>query len=453
MTEEREQAVDGLTVRKSIDSEGFPVPAVTFEINSEREDAVVVRIVDHIPESFPMEKVGFHPEYESGSWTAYPDQRVEFEHRLDPGESVTTVYGVRLKDPEETDQFMSDPDVEALSPASADASEHEEGLGDSTMADIAPPERTGVVRDVIEGERDTVPGLEDGEDRPADILEELGDPIEEDPAADEDPTTEAAPDDPGADGVGTGDPLADVEGEATANGEPVEAEQGTGPAGDAADPVDDPAREGGPDDAPAGATPAASPGNVAVALAEEIESGQIDEETLATLGDAFGGVPNSVDTRISHVQSRVSDIEAYADAIEEFIDENGTARELLDQLEAETERLDARTERLEAELADDLDQRLEESREERAEIRADVEAVETLLEESVDDLEGDLAEVTDDLDALADRLEDAEADLAAEVETVEDDVEAVRDDLAEIEAWREQLSSVLGGAGAGGDPE
>jgi len=77
---------DGIRVEKSFTDDAFPVPAVMYELSSTREDPVRVRIVDRIPESFPMDRIGFHPEYESENWTAYKDHRVEFERVVDPGD-------------------------------------------------------------------------------------------------------------------------------------------------------------------------------------------------------------------------------------------------------------------------------------------------------------------------------------------------------------------------------
>ncbi|OYR86715.1 hypothetical protein DJ72_01870, partial [Halorubrum distributum] len=91
---------DGIRVEKSFTDDAFPVPAVMYTLSSHREDPVRVRIVDRIPESFPMDRVGFHPEYESENWTAYKDHRVEFERVIDPDESVETVFGIRDDDPD-----------------------------------------------------------------------------------------------------------------------------------------------------------------------------------------------------------------------------------------------------------------------------------------------------------------------------------------------------------------
>ena len=90
---------DGVVVEKTVTAEEFPVPAVAFTLTSNTDVPVHVRLTDQIPSSFPMERVGFHPDYHSDAWTAYKNHRVEFEHTLDPNETIETVYGIRMTTP------------------------------------------------------------------------------------------------------------------------------------------------------------------------------------------------------------------------------------------------------------------------------------------------------------------------------------------------------------------
>lgn len=118
-----ERTVDGVTVRKTFETDAFPVPAVEFEISSAREHSVEITIVDDVPPDVDMEQVGFHPQYHSDQWTPYPEGRVEFEHELPPRGSVTTIYGVRL-DETDPDTFLQHPriSVGGLRPGRADHS-------------------------------------------------------------------------------------------------------------------------------------------------------------------------------------------------------------------------------------------------------------------------------------------------------------------------------------------
>jgi hypothetical protein len=75
-----------VTVRKTFEAEEFPVPAVKFVVESTASEPVHLRLVDPIPDSLPMENVGFHPDFEKDNWTAYKTHRVEYNRTLDPGE-------------------------------------------------------------------------------------------------------------------------------------------------------------------------------------------------------------------------------------------------------------------------------------------------------------------------------------------------------------------------------
>ncbi|MFB6244421.1 MAG: AAA family ATPase, partial [Halobaculum sp.] len=143
---------DGLVVTKRFDAEEFPVPAIAFTISSRRSEPVEVRLVDRIPDDFPMDRVGFHPEYEAEHWTAYQDQRVEFRRRLGPDEEVQTVYGIRTDSLDDIGRFLDEPTVEEIA-------EEADLAGD--VADVIGDDSSQVVRDVLSGDRDAVPGADD----------------------------------------------------------------------------------------------------------------------------------------------------------------------------------------------------------------------------------------------------------------------------------------------------
>src|SRR6056297_459857 len=160
---------DGITVEKTVTAEEFPVPAVVFLLASNKPEPTHVRLTDQIPESFPMERVGFHPEFESDQWTAYKDHRVEFECGLDPGEEVKTVYGIRTDDTGDLSSFLIEPTLKELS-----AKEQEEA---ADIEGVLGPDNSQLVRDVLSGNRSSLPGV-DGEDGPQDPLSDDGaDPL------------------------------------------------------------------------------------------------------------------------------------------------------------------------------------------------------------------------------------------------------------------------------------
>ncbi|WP_418279800.1 hypothetical protein [Halorubrum sp. DTA98] len=424
---------DGISVEKSFTDDEFPVPAVTYDLASNRTESARVRIVDTIPESFPMDRVGFHPEYESDNWTAYKDHRVEFERVLEPGESVETVFGIRSDDPD-IDGFLGAPVIEHVP------------VGEE-IEDVLGTGETDAVREVLSGDRATLPGMEREEDATddssvADPLEEdllEDDPLEDGSVADDETDFDSADD---ADAADAGDGAdGDIEPRPTdaetaaavtprqesdeeAVGEPHEVsdegqEDETAPTESDVEPDDGSEPESGSDPAPF------AEAGLAATLAEEIRSGDVDDDDLELLrSELDGGLPRSVDVRISRLQSSVADIEAYADALAEFIDENGTAQEVLDGLQS---RVDA----MESDVTA-IDDRVDSADEERAQLASDIEGVEGSVigvEETVARVERSVSELDESVSAVIADVSDAEQAIG----DVEDEVSSVASDLSGLD--------------------
>lgn len=459
----------GIRVTKSFDSEGFPVPAVTFRVESDLTETATVRIVDTIPEGFGIEQIGFHPDYGSEHWTATGNGVVRFERPVEAGEAFTTVYGIRMDADEESDPFLGAPEV-TVDP---------EALTEAEVEDVVPRESSEVVREFASGKRDTVPGLEpeeaaeatatvgedgaevsanDGaeilggaESEPAGVAER-----EEPPTASEGDTADAVPAEaeavdeeaeepkPVADDaeepaeeepvVEASDDAADVtedaEADAAIEEEYAEVDAEAAEASDAEGDVVEAEAESQPH-APTATLDAA---DVVAVLAEEIRNGTVDDDDLAVIREAVVSPAESEVVRLEHLQARVSDLEAYTDALEAFIDENGEAQTLLADIEADVAAVEGTIESIES--------RLETAQGERAALRERVDAI-------ADDVAA-VAESTDridrlegDLEALDERVADAEEARLA-VEDLREDVESVSADVEEFKQWRDQLSSLFG---------
>ncbi len=181
---------DGVVVEKTVTAEEFPVPAVAFTLTSNTDVPVHIRLTDQIPSSFPMERVGFHPDYHSNAWTAYKNHRVEFEYTLDPTETIETVYGIRTDDSEELQQFLTEPEIKEIATSEDDPTDIEGVLGS---------DNSQLIREVLAGERSSLPGADAGDtpiDAPLDPSESDVDPEtppaeagDGTPPADEPPTT------------------------------------------------------------------------------------------------------------------------------------------------------------------------------------------------------------------------------------------------------------------------
>jgi phage shock protein A len=424
----------GITVEKSFEPEDFPVPAIAFVIRSERDEPTDIRIVDSVPDDVPTQDIGFHPKYGADFWNVEDDQIV-FEREFETGEEYTTVYGLRAKDTDDIDRFLTEPAIEGLDDAETvgdiigeDAPEDEsetdsedDGI-DETAAD------TGVSLDLDDpSESDTA---DEGDDAAADATGEA----ETTP----DPRAEASTDD-----LEAAVAEAETETEAGADDEAADTDaNGADEIDVAVDEVEGAtAAEGnGTDEA---AVEAVTPDDLAATLAAEIRAGEVDDEDLATLRDALGadlddvepGVPGSVEARIEKLQSDVSEVAAYTDALEAFLDESGSAEELL-AVQDEVESMQGSIGNLEGSL-ESVETRVD-SVEATAEGAAeDVAALESAvdgLSESLSAVEAEVAGLRDDVDALEDDLGEDLDDRVVELETQLDGME---DDIEDLEKLRQ----------------
>ena len=392
---------DGVTVGKRFEEDEFPVPAIAFEIQSSRSETVTVVIVDDVPEDVAVEDLGFHPEYGSEYWTIDENQ-ITFEREIEAGAEYTTVYGIRATGTEDVEQFLTEPRIESVDPPLEDS--------DDTVID---EENSDVVRDVISGDSDAVPGLDDDESDDGDVETlDLKDP--------NDPSDDGAPS--GAAAVAAGDEEGDAE--------------------------------------------SASVESLVGALAAELRNGNVDEDDVKLLRRAFDivddGSGGSVDARIQRLQTEVSDLLAYTDALEEFLDENGTAEQTIEGFRNEVESLQSELQEV-GELArgheealSNIDSTVDSVESTVQSLESDVDEVEETVngvEGTVDQMEGTVDEVEGAVDEVEETVEGVESDLDSlesqvgdiDTEGIRDDIEDIESEIEDLKEWREQLSTVIGG--------
>jgi predicted nucleic acid-binding Zn-ribbon protein len=414
---------DGVTVDKRFEEDEFPVPAIAFEIQSSRSETVTVVLVDDVPEDVAVEDLGFHPEYGSEYWTI-DEEQITFEREIEADSSYTTVYGIRATGTEDVEKFLTEPVIESVDPplAESDDSVVDEGGSD-------------VVRDVISGDSDAVPGLEDEEDDDVETLD-LKDPNEPDSAT--------------SDGDSGGDAGGDS----------------------------------------GGSSGSAEIDSIVGAMAAEMRNGNVDEDDVKLLRKAFdvvddGAGGGSVDARIQRLQTEVSDLLAYTDALEEFLDENGTAEQTIEEFRQEVEGMESDLQEVQQlaqshegviseveSTVEGVEQSMNSLEAEMDDVVQDVEAVQgdvssvegtvSEMEGTVDDVEGTVSEMegtVDDVEGSIDEVESSVEDLEGtvenlesqmgdiDVEEVKSDIEEINSEIEELKEWREQLSSVIGGGG------
>ena len=351
-------AADGVTVTKRFEADEFPVPAIAFNLTSRRSVPVTVRLVDTVPENVAVEDLGFHPEYGSEYWDIN-ENRIAFEKELEPEADYTTVYGIRATGTDDVEKFLTEPEIENVDPP---LDEDEEDLvgGDNEA-----------VRDVIAGDADSVPGLEEDGDEDIETLD-LSDP---------------------------NNPDASVEAPAESNAAPADSE--------------------------------VQSGAVVATMAQEIRDQNVSPEDVKLLKRALDAVSeDDSDTggvneaRIQRIQSDVADLRAYTDALEEFLEENGTGEDMIAEFGERLDSFETALENFQNEVQSATDTATSAS-----------DQVDELSEE-VESVEGQLDDLEDDIEAV--REEIGEGELADRLDETESEIE-------ELQEWREQLSSVIGG--------
>jgi hypothetical protein len=160
-----------------------------------------------------------------------------------------------------------------------------------------------------------------------------------------------------------------------------------------------------------------------VTLVERLESDEVPDGVRKRLREELGvATSTSIEAQITHLQSRTSEFEAYLDALKDFLDENGTARELLSEVEAELGSLEERV--------DSLERAIEAERSERRDLADAVDRLEKRLDERAR---------TDKVASLADEVETIDD----AVTSVESDLDALADDVEENTEWREGVASAF----------
>ncbi|SDD69202.1 hypothetical protein SAMN05192552_104010 [Natrinema hispanicum] len=137
---------------------------------------------------------------------------------------------------------------------------------------------------------------------------------------------------------------------------------------------------------------------------------QLDQEQSA----------NSVAVRLDHVQSQMDTFAAYIDSLEEFLDEEGTAQQLLENLRADM---------------DDLREELQSGADERDELHTRVTELETTTPSS-NEVDAEIARIDCALENLANEFRRETDELHARLDTIQADL----DDQIE---WRQRLCTAV----------
>lgn len=110
----------GIVVAKRLDVSSLPLPAISYELRSEREQRTEVRLVEQLPATVGTDRVGYHPEYGGDGWTCYDGGELVWCGELEPGESRRVVLAVWLDAPDTALSLLSPPTVESVRAVATD---------------------------------------------------------------------------------------------------------------------------------------------------------------------------------------------------------------------------------------------------------------------------------------------------------------------------------------------
>jgi len=391
---------DGVQLRKYYDEEEFQLPSIVYRFDSERSAAVEVRIVETLPDGIGPADVGFHNELGRDSWTLTENSLV-WDGTIEPDGSERAVYALRPELEYDIGALTREPDTFTVNatagvtaqPAQAEAGGFTRSAGPSGDGEDAEPEGDGSTatdREVATWEDDSPAAAESSERAALDGATEGTAPDGGEATTDDDGTAATGGDEPDEDAS------ADSDGDAESVSSDVRTDEQS----------------------------------LVDRLVTELRAGTVSEENRRYLEQEFGSQPSgSVDARLNTLQAEVADLAAYTDALEAFLDENGTPEQLTETVEVRLDAVEADLETVEVTVADH-------------------EAELSMLREELRGLRDELDSVSVDLSSVADEVEALSADLsdiegAASTDDIEDRIAEVEDELADVCEFTSALEEAL----------
>ncbi|MFB6140922.1 MAG: hypothetical protein ABEJ26_10855 [Halosimplex sp.] len=432
-------------------------PAIRVRVAATGAGPVAVRLVETLPAGVDETEVGFHQDERYEHWSVTGDGRLVYEDVLREGETVSTLYGLVGADADLLAECLAAPAVQVARSADIEAVDAGDWvpLGDDGL-DVRITGTDALGDDARPTDRQTSPRGGDWADSDTQMDRDS-----------HDSTASAADDSSSTDRSDRSEPQPEEPDEtrnrtdrsAQVAGQPGQAAQtdGAGATSEVADPGGDDSGSSAdgppssPDESdPSGVEPDSAAGeSVVEAFAAELRRGDVSEEAVATLRSQLRPErTGSVDAKLDHCMSRIGELDAYVDALEAFLDEEGTAEQVLAEVrddlrvvEAQLDDLSTRVDSVEA-AQSRLDDRF-------ATVSSDLEAVESELEriddvdDAVDDLDASVEDAVGRVDDLDRTVRETRAELADAVEDVEGEVEALSDDLESVEEWRSSVVDAL----------
>jgi len=371
-----------LTLTKEFEQERHRVPTISYQVSSHAEKPFRLRIKEEIPERIPTTELRFDTD-DADDWRM-TDGMAVFERRVGAGADVSTLFGVLTDDTGKVAALDARPTVEVAPTDSREAESNWVTVSDEQFEFTSDfPESTSAKVVASDGGKVSLPSDH------ADV------DSEQETAADEDSTANSLE---------------------SAIPSTTDLERDDGDVGDSRDESAHADRRGG-----LATTADATIVDEFVGALQNESLSEAHRETLrAELGlDAAG----SMNARIEHCQTRLSDLSAYVDAFEELLEEDGSARQLIDDFRSDLDAVAAQVAALESEVASTAE-------------------TQEQLRERVDEMEAQLSGLGD----VEEDVESLEARLDSSTGTLQANLDAVRATVDDLEAWQGKVSGAFAGA-------
>ncbi|WP_436924863.1 hypothetical protein [Halosimplex amylolyticum] len=447
-----------LAVSKRLVTDEYAYPSVRLRVSIGAGEPVAVRLVESLPPGVDETAVGFHADEGYEHWSVAGGGRIVYEDVVRESQPVSTLYGIADADPDQLAACLDLPTVEIARTDDLDAVDAADwiaidderidaSIGDADGGYARPADRQtsptggdwGGSETTMNQNEERTNGEQDGESIERDERTEQDEQTERDERTEQDEQTERderteqdeqtecvdesseQPGDPEP-GVGDGEAAALTRG-------------GTAADCDVSTPTDRTTEPGAsaPDEStgPAVPTQPEPHDSVVERFAEELRRDEPSSQAVATLRSHLGAdTSGSVDAKLDHCMTRIGELDAYVDALEAFLDDEGTAEQVLGEVRDDLRTVEAHVE--------DVERRVE-----------SVEKAQSRLDNRLASVEADLDEVAeldhavDDLDAT---VTETRAELTDAVAEVEAEVAALGDDLESVEEWRSTVVQALSAA-------
>lgn len=195
-------------------------------------------------------------------------------------------------------------------------------------------------------------------------------------------------------------------------------------------------------------------------IVEKFQQGEVTEDQIKVLRKHLNfDKSDGVEVKLEHLTNRVSELEAYTDALEAFIDEEGTAEEIFTELRTDlgetneqVRAIQSRIDTLEKDQStiEDRISQLDESiesldsfvRELDGRHSREIMGVDAKIDRAEIGFDESLTELESDLEALRNRVDDVET-LEASVMNLESDVEELQELNARLESIKTDFEEDL----------